>query len=393
VDYTKVLDYYNAHTAQFSLRRGQSGPRYNTANYDLIEKVSAAYVMNTLDLTNRIRLVAGVRFEQTNLDTAVPTFDANNTFQGLALSSGSYLKVLPSASLRFGLDNDTGIRLVYSRGLGRPNPTDIARAVSFVNPSGSTPGSTPGTVSLSNPNLKAETADNIDLLFERTLKPFGMISAGMFYKNLTDPIVSQSFREFFPNGPAPSAQPGPYIVSQSINAGSATVAGFEAAYLQHLSFLRGWLGGFGISANYGYTYSRATSIPGRSDHPRLLRSAPDTWNVSPTYDRGRLSMRLGLSYNQANIFAYQFQDGTGGSTATAGGLNGPNSDNYLYSHLEIDAQGSFRLARGLSFVVYGLDLNNEVFGFYNGSPQYFNQREYYRPTVAAGFRWSPLHEK
>jgi len=389
VDYLKVLDYFSANPSQFKLRRGQVGPGFNSTNYDLIEKISAAYVMNTLDLTNRIRLVAGVRFEQTSLDTAVPTFDANNTFQGLALSSGSYLKVLPSASLRFKLDNDTDLRVVYSRGLGRPNPTDIAQSVSFVNPS----GSTPGTISLSNPNLKAETADNIDLLFERTLKPFGMISAGVFYKNLTDPIVSQSFRENFPNAPAPSAQPGPYIVSQSINAGSATVAGFEAAYLQHLSFLPGLLGGFGISANYGYTYSRANSLPGRSDHPRLLRSAPNTWNVSPTYDRRRLSMRLGLSYNQANIFSYQFQDGTGGSTATAGGLNGPDSDNYLYSHLEIDAQGSLRLTHGLSLVVYGLNLNNEVFGFYNGSPQYFNQREYYRPTVAAGFRWSPTREK
>jgi len=389
VDYLKVLDYFNANPSQFKLRRGQVGPGFNSTNYDLIEKISAAYVMNTLDLTNRIRLVAGVRFEQTSLDTAVPTFDANNTFQGLALSSGSYLKVLPSASLRFKLDNDTDLRVVYSRGLGRPNPTDIAQSVSFVNPS----GSTPGTISLSNPNLKAETADNIDLLFERTLKPFGMISAGVFYKNLTDPIVSQSFMENFPNAPAPSAQPGPYIVSQSINAGSATVAGFEAAYLQHLSFLPGLLGGFGISANYGYTYSRANSLPGRSDHPRLLRSAPDTWNVSPTYDRRRLSMRLGLSYNQANIFSYQFQDGTGGSTATVGGLNGPDSDNYLYSHLEIDAQGSLRLTHGLSLVVYGLNLNNEVFGFYNGSPQYFNQREYYRPTVAAGFRWSPTREK
>jgi len=389
VDYLKVLDYFSANPSQFKLRRGQVGPGFNSTNYDLIEKISAAYVMNTLDLTNRIRLVAGVRFEQTSLDTAVPTFDANNTFQGLALSSGSYLKVLPSASLRFKLDNDTDLRVVYSRGLGRPNPTDIAQSVSFVNPS----GSTPGTISLSNPNLKAETADNIDLLFERTLKPFGMISAGVFYKNLTDPIVSQSFRENFPNAPAPSAQPGPYIVSQSINAGSATVAGFEAAYLQHLSFLPGLLGGFGISANYGYTYSRANSLPGRSDHPRLLRSAPNTWNVSPTYDRRRLSMRLGLSYNQANIFSYQFQDGTGGSTATVGGLNGPDSDNYLYSHLEIDAQGSLRLTHGLSLVVYGLNLNNEVFGFYNGSPQYFNQREYYRPTVAAGFRWSPTREK
>src|SRR5260370_19922291 len=79
VDYTKVLDYYNAHTAQFSLRRGQSGPGYNTANYDLIEKVSAAYVMNTLDLTNRIRLVAGGRLGATKLDTTDPSLESHNT--------------------------------------------------------------------------------------------------------------------------------------------------------------------------------------------------------------------------------------------------------------------------------------------------------------------------
>jgi hypothetical protein len=40
-------------------------------------------------------------------------------------------------------------------------------------------------------------------------------------------------------------------------------------------------------------------------------------------------------------------------------------------------------------VAYGLNLNNEVFGFYNGSTQYMIQREYYGPTFAAGMRWSP----
>jgi TonB-dependent receptor len=392
-DYSKVLDYFNAHQSQFSLgRRGQLGPGYNATNYDLIEKVSAAYVMNTIDLTNRIHLVAGVRFEQTNLDTTTPSFAPDGTVAGCATdkpffcrlitTNGSYLRVLPSASLRFALDNNTDIRIAYSRGLGRPNPTDIAQAVSFTQPS----GATPGTVTFSNPNLKAEAADNVDVLFERTLKPFGMISAGFFYKNLIDPIVSASVKENFPNGPTPNAPPGLYTVSQSINAGSARLTGFEAAYLQHLSFLPGFWGGLGISANYGYTYSTTNGLPGRSDHPRLLRSAPNTWNISPTYDRGRVSIRAGLSYNQANIFAYQFQDGL------PGGLHGPLSDNYLYSHLEIDAQGSFRLGHGLSFVMYGLNLNNEVFGFYNGSSQYFNQREYYRPTVAAGFRWSPTFE-
>jgi hypothetical protein len=104
-------------------------------------------------------------------------------------------------------------------------------------------------------------------------------------------------------------------------------------------------------------------------------------------------VRAGFSYNQANIFSYQWTDGTNGSSPLLGTIKGPNSDNYLYSHLEIDIQGSYRLVHGLSFVMYGLDLNNEVFGFYNGSTQYFNQREFYKPTIAAGFRWSPLHEK
>jgi hypothetical protein len=130
----------------------------------------------------------------------------------------------------------------------------------------------------------------------------------------------------------------------------------------------------------------------------LLRNAPNTWNLSPTYDRGRFSLRVGLSYNQANIAFYSFQDGTptrdgSPSDPTAGGLKGPFGDGYFYSHLQVDAQGSVRLAHGLNFIMYGLNLTNEVFGFYQGSPQFMIQREYYTPTIAAGFRWSPLHEK
>jgi hypothetical protein len=45
----------------------------------------------------------------------------------------------------------------------------------------------------------------------------------------------------------------------------------------------------------------------------------------------------------------------------------------------------------LSVVVSGLNLNNEVFGFYQGSSQYMIQREYYQPTYSAGLRWTPGH--
>jgi len=68
-------------------------------------------------------------------------------------------------------------------------------------------------------------------------------------------------------------------------------------------------------------------------------------------------------------------------------------DTYFHTHFQVDAQGGVRLARGLTFVMCGLNLNNEVFGFYEGSPQYMIQREYDQPTIAAGFRWSPSREK
>ena len=348
-----------------------SGPAVvNGNNFDLIEKVSAGYVMDTIDF-NKVHFNVGIRFEGTNLDTL--SFD--NQLNTLSVkANGSYLKVLPSVSARIALATNTDLRLSYGRGLSRPNPQDIAQAVSF-----STGGSI-NTASLGNANLKAEAADNFDVLLEHYLNPFGEIQVGYFYKRLTDPIVTTDtiLNNF---QPTPAAPQGTYRVTQPINAGSAWVTGFEAAYIQHLSFLPGPLRGVGFSANYGYTASQAKGIPGRPENPRLVRSAPHTWNISPTYDRWRISARVGLSYNAANIFSYQ------------GAGTGPLADIYLYAHLQFDAQGSVRLAHGLEFVMYGLNINNEVFGFYNGSPQYMIQREYYRPTIAAGFRWSPLHEK
>ena len=350
-----------------------------SSQFNLVEQVAAGYVMHTIDF-NKVRLVAGVRFENTNLNTAARIFDGNGNFLGISNNNGSYLKTLPSASLRFTLGKDTYLRTVYSRGLSRPDPQDIAQAVSY-NFIG--PNDPRNSVSLGNPSLRAESSDNVDVLIEHYINPFGMVTAGYFYKNLTEPIVSRTGIIANYQPPVPGAPAGAYTVTQPFNAGSAWINGFEAAYLQHLSFMPGVLKGLGFSANYGYTASRIAFGPdfGRADHPRLLRNAPNSWNISPTYDRGRISARVGLSYNQANIAGY------------GNGPTGPFGDNYFYSHLQFDAQGSVRLANGLQFIMYGLNINNEVFGFYNGSPQYMVQREYYRPTIAAGVRWSPLHEK
>jgi TonB-dependent receptor len=362
-------------------------PSTRAANYDFIERVSAGYVMNSIDLSSRIRLVTGLRFEATHLSTLSvnsvtdpvltdpvtgnPVVTNNYNVHG----GGDYLDVLPSASLRIALDKDSNLRLVYGRGLARPNPQDMAQAVSIDNTA------TPTAVSLGNPTLKAEHANNYDVLYERYLKPVGLFQVGYFYKDLSDPIVQTQ------TIPTTGIYAGDKV-SQPFNAGSAHVQGVEFGYQQHLSFLPGPMRGLGISANYSYTNSTTNGLPGRSDHPALLRQAPNTWNISPTFDTKKFSMRVGMTYNGAMIYQYQWTDG-----ADSVGVKGPSGDNYLYSHYQIDVQATYKLPYNLSVYGYGLNLNNAVFGFYNGSPQYVVQREYYKPTYAGGIRYTFAHER
>jgi TonB-dependent receptor len=376
-NWSKIIGYLNSNPSAFTLDPTTVG--VNGGNFDLVEQVSAGYVMDTIDFS-RIRIVGGVRIEGTNLNTT--SFDVQTnalTFK----QNGSYINVLPSASVRFDLGHDTNLRAVYSRALSRPDPQDIAQAFSV------TLDQTPLQASLGNPALKAETANNYDLLLEHYLKPFGMIQGGFFYKQLYNPIVTEtSLKQNYSPDPANGSYPvGTWEVTQPVNAGSGWLYGFEIAYLQHFTALPSFLGGLGLSANYSYTNSQANGLPGRSDSPRLLRQAPNTFNISPTYDRGRLSIRAGMTYNQSSIFAYQYLDGT------PGGLTGPLGDQYLYSHFQIDLQGSYVLKYGFTVMAYGLNLNNEVFGFYNGQKQYMVQREYYMPTFAMGLRWSPTRER
>ncbi|HEY0759146.1 MAG TPA: TonB-dependent receptor [Acidisarcina sp.] len=368
-DWGKIKKYVLANPGQLTLT---GGPGANSNNYDLVERIPAGYLMNTLELASRVRLVTGIRFEATHVSTL--SFDQRvNTLSFKA--GGDYLDVLPSASLRFEVDKDSDLRLVYGRGLARPDPQDISAAVGQPDTT-----QTPPTISIGNPNLKAEHANNYDILYERYLTPLGLIQAGYFYKDLTDPITTVLTE--------PTTGPfAGYKVTQPGNAGSAYVQGFEIGFQQRLSYLPGMMRGAGISANYSYTTSKARDLPGRSDQPALLRQAPNTWNVSPTYDTRNFSLRAGMTFNDKMIYAYQWSDG-----ADSVGVKGPVGDNYLYPHYQVDVQATYKLGRGFSAYAYGLNLNNEVFGFYNGSPQYVVQREYYHPTYAGGIRWSSASE-
>lgn len=111
--------------------------------------------------------------------------------------------------------------------------------------------------------------------------------------------------------------------------------------------------------------------------------------------------RLGLQPTNIAVYNFVTNNSCGLTTAPAGvtfdpvasSIKGPCGDQYFYSHFQVDLQGSYRIHRGLYCTAAGLNLNNEVFGFYYGSPQFVNQREFHKPTYTFGFRWEPVGEK
>jgi TonB-dependent receptor len=372
--------------------------------FHTVERITAGYAMNTVDF-GKLHVQAGVRFESTQMDTfgyAVGLSPSGGAISGVGscvgytngtgcgvgtpvINNPSYLDALPSVQLRYSLSHDSVLRAVYSRGIARPDPYQLVPYVT------EDETASPTALTIGNPSLKPEHANNYDLLYERYLHPLGMLQIGGFFKQLSAPQI------LLTNVPAAlvpvSMQPVVQTYSGSgdaitmyVNGENAYVYGFEAAYQQHWSRLPGVLKGMGFSGNYTYTGSQLKGIAGvRTDQPALQRQTPQSWNLGPTYDTKRLSVRAGLQYTGASIYTYNWSPGIDVSHL---GPKGPSGDIYTYAHMQVDAQGSYKIGRGFTAMAYGLNLTNEVFGYYQGSTQFVNQREYYRPTYGGGLRYT-----
>ncbi len=418
-DHYKVDQYFAANPGLLPLDVPATRSSSDSANYDLIERVSAGYIMNTINW-DRFRLQTGLRLEATHesgLGYLVNTLagpngdgmDNNGNWIGTTpvTNTQSYIDPLPSVQARYAFTSSTAVRAVYARGISRPNQYDL---VPYILPNGNTSGV---VASIGDPSELPTHASNYDLLLEQQLKPFGLIQTGFFYKQLTNPIVTANVPctgTCLVLAEAQGAGPGS-LATEDANGSNASVWGLEFGLQQKFTNLPGALRGLGLLANYSYNDSRISGLPQRNDSPSLMGSAKHAFNIEPGYEFGRYGAHMGMSYNSSNIDAYQYYPTAANgqvqlqscnnnpnpnptpSAPYNGPINGPCGDNYFYPHLQVDAQMSARIYRGLHLEMEGLDLNNEVFGFYNGSPQYMTQREYYKPTYSFSLRWISGSEK
>jgi TonB-dependent receptor len=403
-DHYKVDQFLAANPSLLPLDVPATRSSSDSANYDLIERVSAGYIMNTFYF-DRLRLQTGLRLEATHeyglgylvnpaAGPAGDGLDNNGNWIGTTAVTNvqSYIDPLPSIQVRYAFTPETAVRAVYARGISRPNQYDL---VPYVN----TTGNNPVVADIGSPNELPTHANNYDLLLEQELKPFGLIQAGFFYKQLTNPIVTANIPCTGTCLAAVPGTPAGSLAQEDANGSNAHVLGLEFGLQQRFTNLPGGFRGLGLMANYSYSDSGINGLPNRTDSPSLMGTAKHAFNIEPEYELGRYSVHMGMSYNGSNIYAYQYyatasgiaecNNGPNPNTGPLNGpINGPCGDNYFYPHFQVDAQMSARIYRGLALQVQGLNLTNEVFGFYNGTPQYMTQREYYKPTYEVSLRWT-----
>jgi TonB-dependent receptor len=362
--------YENAHSSMF--QNGTNTVGNTLSSYDGSERIAAAYVSNTMDI-GATQVYLGLRVENTNssYNGHVVQKDTTGKVTSVTSTPGSqtYTDLFPTAQLKYGFEDGTVLRFAVSRGISRPNYFSLAPHLS-----GTVGGnkSNPSNLSAGNPDLKPQHAWNYDLLAEHYFSSVGVLSGGLFYKSITDFIFSQ---RFVYNGPVTEfdGQAG----TRPQNGGSGHIAGFEGEYQQRFVFLPGNLAGLGIDLNYTHIESRALVDPSAGRYAPMTRTSPNLANAALTYDLGPVSARAAWSYQGANIDSY------GDGTATA------NGDTYFYAHSQIDASLLYNLTKQVQLQLQGLNLNNAVFGFFNGTPSrdFSIQREYYERTIYLGMKY------
>lgn len=249
-------------------------------NYDASEDIIAAYGMATLNLSHRFSLLAGLRFENTTNKYKTLAVESVNKSE----SDASYSNLLPSAHLTYKFDENTNLRFAYSTGISRPSYTALV-PYEFRDDDDR-------EISRGNPELEATNSHNFDLMFERYSSYLGMLSAGVFYKKMSNIIINSRITETLPYGDGTQQ----YEISMPINGDEdATVYGVELAANQRLNFLgSSFLNNFSIYANYTYTKSEF-EIDGRT--VPLGFSPENIVNLAIMYDNPAIGLSFVISNN------------------------------------------------------------------------------------------------
>ncbi len=363
-----LYDYFRANPTSFAKNDNTIYRSAITLSKFAEEIVSSAYLRGDVAFfERRLRLMGGLRVEQTNVRAEGPLTDPSGNYQrdarGAILLGANgrplpiapatdalgvsrltfldrgyharkeYLHLLPRLNASYNLRENLVVRAAYSHALGRPNYNQYAGGLTL--PDETLPPSAGNRITVNNVALKPWTARSVQLSIERYFEGVGLLSVGGFrrdYKNFTGTTVFAATPEFLANYDLDPTAYRSYDVATQFNVPDAVRSeGFDVSYKQALTFLPGWARGVQVFANGAVQRFTGTETDNFANF--IPRTA--TWGVS--LSRENYSLKINWNYKGRHRRA-----------AIAGASIEPGTYAWGSKRLFVDVIGEHKLTRHLA---------------------------------------------
>lgn len=354
------------------------------------ERISAAFLRGDAGfLENRLKVVTGLRAEQTNIDGEGPLNDPTRNYQRdasgrivlgangrpVALTSDAlasaqltrifrgtkarkeYLTLFPSLNASYALRENLIARAAYYHSIGRPNFDLYTGGVTL--PDTESPASPSNVTTVANVGIKPWVARTKMVRLEYYFSGVGVLSASAFRRDF-EHFFAQSNAAPTPEflalyGLDPSVY-GKYDVATQYNLADTTrVEGFDLNYKQALTFLPPWARGIQVFGNL----SRQRVTGGAADFFSGYQPKGANWGVSLTRPR----------YNLRVNFNYQGQRRQGQITATGTDRIGPAIYTWRDDRLYIDVLGEVSVRRNFAVFFNLRNVNDQTERIIVSGPQ------------------------
>ena len=335
-------------------------PQSVAADYTAQEDILAGYGQAKFDI-GATNILVGLRVEQTNFEGSALKFDEGKGVGTPQTVDRDYTDFFPNLTLRHNFSQDLIGRFALTRAISRPEYSDVVPRSLETTDAGRV------EAEIGNPDLNPTLSNNLDASLEYYFRPLGVVSANVFYKDLTDYRYVLNYDGTYNGLPA--------NLTSTQNAPDGHIAGFEINWQQKFVFLPGWLSGFGVFANYtatdaeiklGQAYKgRDTyALPGQSD---------SNYNLALFYEAAGFSARL--SYTKRSDYLEEIN-------AEDSGL-----DMYVEGREQLDMTASYDFGNGVELFGEAKNLTDSAGIRYYGVRERTYEYEKFGYNVFVGVRF------
>ncbi|MCI6235343.1 MAG: TonB-dependent receptor [Prevotella sp.] len=360
----------------FDKADGQELLEEEAGNYKATEQIHAAYLRLDQRLGAKLTATAGLRMESTRLKTSGVNYMVDEEEEESLTPTGefrnNYTNWLPSLLLKYTPDDNSNVRFSITKTISRPKYSALVANKSF--------NLVDQEATIGDPNIKPTEAWNFDLSADYYFKSIGMVSLGLFYKDIKN--VNVETLGYYTGEELGLAGNGElFEVTQNMNAYDARVFGVEVAWQRDFGFIAPELRCLGFYGNYTYTHSTTRNYNPRlgiedGDDVKMAGSPEHTANASLYFEKNGVNVRL--SYNFASDFIDMMNTGS------------RELDRYYDKVNYLDLNASYTWGKNAKFTVYAEanNLLNQPLRYYQGESKRTMQVEYYGVKVNAGIKIS-----